>query len=597
MARSTNPMQPLLSHWLLAWVVCMTLAVVSFHTPAEARNRKSRKSTARATQKSPTKVATEPNFDLDDWLYEARLACRSTSVGQANRGEVLRTEKMDLKGRSWRFLPAVKERGTQHGTFGLVRLLEHAADTVAEEFPGSVLEIGNIGRSSGGPITQSKSHQAGRDVDLAFFATDARGSRRPTGRMLKFDQQLKAGTYQFDTPRNWALVKALISSDEPVVQWLFVSAPIRTALLDYAREQKEPGKLLRLAASVLHQPGDSAAHADHFHVRIFCSDWDRANGCRDYGPERTSLSRDGHLLETRASRLIRKAKRGLTRERQAALKHLSQLPDVDLPGLVESLLSDADPAMVEMAMDLLGRTHPGKRDEVLTRKLAAAGSLDGLYTLFRPVATYQDKKVWKVARQVLADQSCQAPDAQGTPFATQLDRLCTHAAQALGYSRTLSDGRLLYPLLAAKDSTIRRTALRSLRTLFVTRDPILPGETSAPKGSPLEQWQALVEAQSKEKWAVQAASQLNRQGYAIGKKLVSRSNTAELLRAVKAGHPLSFTGQIVLAKLYQIDWLRPLKAAAAYKRFSQMDAVTDTADANRSKGSSPGKLPELPTLD
>jgi hypothetical protein len=36
----------------------------------------------------------------------------------------------------------------------------------------------------------------------------------------------------------------------------------------------------------LHQPGDSAPHDDHLHLRIYCSQNDRPLGCVDRGPVR-----------------------------------------------------------------------------------------------------------------------------------------------------------------------------------------------------------------------------------------------------------------------------------------------------------------------
>jgi murein endopeptidase len=569
-----------------------------------AGGRKGKKKKKKETQKAAAvKVdPNKPNFDLAGWFYDARRATRSTSVGQANGGRLEHAEKMDLTGRSWRFLPAIKERGTQHGSFALVRLLEEAADQVAEDFPGAILEIGNMGRPDGGPITQSKSHQGGRDVDLAFYALDARGRYRPTGRMLRFDANLKAGSYSFDVDRNWRLVKALLQSEDPVVQWLFVSAPIRAALLEHARKIGEPGQIVRLASVVLHQPGDSSAHADHFHLRIFCSDWDRASGCRDYGPDRPHLVRDSELHDERVRLLTRRARRGLTEERLAAMERLGGLSDADLAGLIDPLLCDADPRIVTRALELLRRTRNDRFDETVAAKLACAGSPDALLVLLEKVAHYGHRKVWQAARKVLADHPCELPDMAGDKQAKNLQRLCAKAARALAYTRDLDDGARLVPLLESKDRQVRKQALHALRTLFVTREPLLPGSTDkAVKGSAKAAWKALADATRGDKWEPYAAAQLQRQGYDVRERLTHRANVPELLRAARAGNPVSFAAQIALARILGIELERPMKARAAHARFKALAEregnPTEPAQKDPPEKASDKELPPLPVLD
>jgi murein endopeptidase len=548
------------------------------------------------------KAPTGPNFDLGEWFHEARLATRSTSVGQANRGRLVRSSKMDLQGRSWRFLPAIRQRGTQYGNSALIRLLEGAGDAVAAEFPGAILEIGNVGRIDGGSITQSKSHQGGRDVDLVFFALDSRGRSRPIGRMVKYKADLTAGNLTFDVARNWALVKALVTSEDPVVQWIFLYAPMRTALLAHARQLKEPGKIVRLASAVLHQPGDSAPHSDHMHVRIFCSDWDRAAGCRDYGPDRNTLTRDDSLLDNRLRQLNRRARRGLTSERLESVRALVQLPGAELVKLADDLLCDTDAKLVQRAVDLLPRLRAGEVDKTLAGKLACAANLDALYVLFKPVATYQHKRVWQAARKILNGNPCATPTQAAAGENKNLAELCGLAAQSLGYSRTLADGLLLAPLLESKNRKIRKRALRGLQTLYVTKKPVVPPDGELDQTNSLAtRWAEFVKQQHKLKWAKQASAQLLRQGFAVDKRLMRKDNAPELLRAVKAKRHISFTAQIVLARFYDLEWLRPLKAKAAYTRFSPLVPAGKKSDpgqqAKTTQTTKAPKLPDLPTLD
>ena len=81
----------------------------------------------------------------------------------------------------------------------------------------------------------------------------------------------------FDVVRNWRLVRALLADPGIHVRWLFISNPLRAALLAEARHEGTP-QLVR-AAQVLHQPSDAPPHADHLHLRITCEPGETR--CRD----------------------------------------------------------------------------------------------------------------------------------------------------------------------------------------------------------------------------------------------------------------------------------------------------------------------------
>ena len=161
-----------------------------------------------------------------------------------------------------------------------------ASATVAAEHSGSVLLVGDMSAKSGGFISGHRSHRSGRDVDLGFFAVETGGRRREAPELIPFDR-FGAGfkgnrTYMFDAKRNWRLVEALLSDPEAKVQWIFVSDGLKALLLKWALDNGRDVELVRRAASVLHQPSDSAPHDDHFHVRIYCHP--RHPHCQDTGP-------------------------------------------------------------------------------------------------------------------------------------------------------------------------------------------------------------------------------------------------------------------------------------------------------------------------
>ena len=83
--------------------------------------------------------------------------------------------------------------------------------------------------------------------------------------------------------RNWWLVRTVVWSKRPEVQYIFVSTGLRKLLLAYGEKRGDHPEILRRARRLLIQPKDSSPHADHFHVRIYCAPEDKKNGCRNTG--------------------------------------------------------------------------------------------------------------------------------------------------------------------------------------------------------------------------------------------------------------------------------------------------------------------------
>ena len=177
-----------------------------------------------------------------------------------------------------------QERCLSWGTPRLVEALERAGRAVQHSLENTPpLGVGNIGRPRGGSLAPySHSHQAGRDADLAFYVLDEKGPRAAED-LEHFDATLKSpdGKLRFDVPRNWALVKALLTDDTIDVKWLFVSNELKAELLAHARKVKADAKLITRASEVLHQPSDAPPHDDHFHLRIRCTADERKADCVD----------------------------------------------------------------------------------------------------------------------------------------------------------------------------------------------------------------------------------------------------------------------------------------------------------------------------
>lgn len=227
----------------------------------------------------------------------------SASVGTFTRGALRRGAHLHEKGEGYVVPSLWAVRDTRWGTDELVSALEHAASRVAREYPGSLLGIGDLSQKGGGDSILHKSHENGRDADLIFYAVDEKGKPvAPADSMPRYPyNDLRARTPLppehgvvygpfsnrfFDVPRNWALVRALLTEPRIEIQYLFIHEKLKEKLLAWAESQNEDPAILERADALLHQPGDSMPHDDHLHVRIFCAQDDRFQGCVDRGPVR-----------------------------------------------------------------------------------------------------------------------------------------------------------------------------------------------------------------------------------------------------------------------------------------------------------------------
>ena len=223
----------------------------------------------------------------------------SVSTGTVNRGRIRSPSQMPVTGKGWEVPPRWKRRGFHWATDELVAAVQRAAARVRSLDRRAVLGVADFSRKSGGRSAWHSSHHAGRDVDLLFYTRDEQGRPLPPleGGMVKFDGDGKPVVNEkepyadadwesrlFDTRRNWHLVEALLTDASVRVQWIFVSDDLGAHLLRWAKGHRKPAWLIEYARTVMRQPGDSAPHDDHFHVRVYCTRTDRFHGCKDSGP-------------------------------------------------------------------------------------------------------------------------------------------------------------------------------------------------------------------------------------------------------------------------------------------------------------------------
>jgi len=161
-----------------------------------------------------------------------------------------------------------------------VEAIDAAIGTVHEVFPDTQpLIIGDISRHDGGRIQRHESHQGGRDVDFGFYYKNGSVNWWAPG-----------SSANMDLPRNWALVRALVTRTD--IEVIFLDTRVQRVLYTYAKGIGEDTEWLDHVfqftrgyrnAIVQHVPN----HRTHYHVRF-------------YSPVAQELGRRAHPLLVQA---------------------------------------------------------------------------------------------------------------------------------------------------------------------------------------------------------------------------------------------------------------------------------------------------------
>jgi penicillin-insensitive murein endopeptidase len=229
---------------------------------------------------------------------------QAISVGTADHGYLRDAVRLEDRGPGYRRIRPGE--GSRYGTPTLVAAIRRAAEDVARAFPGGhPLRVGDLSNSNGGRHSRHRTHRAGRDVDLLFFAEDSGGITAPSDSWLQFDRfglaSLDGRVFGFDEARNWHLVRTLVMDERARVKWLFCSNELKARLLRYAaRHERSPQAIVR-ATWILHQPSMGDSHRDHFHLRVGCGESERHFGCEEQAPYWPWLSDPARKDDTKAN--------------------------------------------------------------------------------------------------------------------------------------------------------------------------------------------------------------------------------------------------------------------------------------------------------
>jgi murein endopeptidase len=175
----------------------------------------------------------------------------SISVGFAHQGRVINAQQFP-RGEQWLVVDPAKTWATEETVAYLVAAIGRVRELHPDAPP---LRVNQMSGPEGGYLRPHKSHQSGRDVDLAFYY--------PTVQVIRVRERERV----INPELNWALVKALITHTD--VQLILVDKRIQKVLYDHALAAGEDkawlDSLFGPQAIIRH----ARRHRDHFHVRFY----------------------------------------------------------------------------------------------------------------------------------------------------------------------------------------------------------------------------------------------------------------------------------------------------------------------------------------
>lgn len=198
-------------------------------------------------------------------LWSDVPASTSESIGAPNRGQLAHAERLPQH-RGYRMRDPQRAYATLETTLWML----DAFDAVLEAHPTSPrVRVHDISRREGGRMRGHRSHQSGRDVDIAYYQKRCSGPCR--FRRLQPDQ--------LDAARQWTLLESWLRHDR--VEAIFIDYRLQEPLYNEARRRGATrGQLRRWfqypsgrtypLGRVRHFP----KHQDHLHVRFSCPDTD-----------------------------------------------------------------------------------------------------------------------------------------------------------------------------------------------------------------------------------------------------------------------------------------------------------------------------------
>ncbi len=433
--------------------------------------------------------------------YHPRLASDakgSISVGTVTAGYLVDAAEIPIEGEHHRVLDKVVPRQTRYTTDDMRDLLLCAADKVAKEHKGAVLQLGNLSRPGGGPLPWSVSHHNGRDADIAFYVRDNKGKLALMDHLYHFDSRGKATdapeSLSFDPEVNWSLVAALLECKGPELQHLFVAEWLKQKMLAVAQKQKADKKLVARANALLHQPKKTLAHNDHLHLRIGCDRGDFSEGCVNASRAPQAAWGQASQVRERFPSLRKALHSDRPEERAAAVYLLAEYRDGASFAEIVAALRDRD-AQVRLQAVRAALAWGGNEIVPLVRT-ALAHEDDprvAIAAMHGMAALHEVVPLADLTRDVRSLQPA------GSPVDVPVVTVRQLAAALLANAATLDVAPALVDLLDDGEPAVRDTARQAL-TRLTNHDSVDLLDLTAPLIANFDTTQPLDPAREKQLW-------------------------------------------------------------------------------------------------
>lgn len=187
------------------------------------------------------------------------------STGTANRGRLKGSIALQ-DGLGYR----VRATDRSYGTRTTVRLIEECIGNTRQKHKDAPdIMIGDLSFEKGGKMRPHKSHQSGRDADIAYYIKGQDTAWR----------FYVAKPSNLDVAKTWTLFKEFVETNK--VEYIFVDYNLQKVLYEYGRKHGASAEYLdrvfQYPKGKSSQQGIirwSRGHDDHFHIRFKCDDDD-----------------------------------------------------------------------------------------------------------------------------------------------------------------------------------------------------------------------------------------------------------------------------------------------------------------------------------
>lgn len=474
------------------------------------------------------------------------------SIGTTRDGYMVNGRSLPQPSLLIRQLPVPYERGLTYGTQDLIRFLVDTGRAMEKKYPGTIMYMGNMGAREGGDISYSVSHNSGRDADIAYYLLDDRGKFAHPQHLHKINRMMRSreagAVYTFDIEKNTTLVELLLTHPKIDIQFIFLAKHLRSAIRkEFVTRGASEELLARFDAVVQIQ----AAHNDHFHIRIYCSDADICAGCVDksliHEWHEDPLPKRDKCVERHLSTLSSSKADGI--HKAAALQRLALMDAArGHEKKVLAMLGDDD-ARVRLAAAMASEALDGNVSEILAQRLALEAEADVRAALIAALTHYEDAFVRQAFNAELEKISEDAPlsDAQTAELPMILKYISQHPhadhAQTL-VSRLPQNGRdeLFAQMVSALEVIYNRHICRELERGACAEKIYL--------------WHESHKAQTRQAWLLAG---FKNAGFDV--KNIDNADIPALLDAVSGPRPVSVNAQLALKKLSKgkleqnsLDW-------------------------------------------